>query len=116
MFKNVASQKLAVFAYDNATRAPKTGDAANIVAQISKDGAASSLITDTNPSELASHPGVYIFDLTQAETNADMIVVSSASTTANVTLEPVMLHTVLTVATITQSFILKYWIPKREKF
>ncbi|KKL54828.1 hypothetical protein LCGC14_2261530, partial [marine sediment metagenome] len=38
MFKNVASQKIAVFAWDNANGVPMTGDAANITAQISIDG------------------------------------------------------------------------------
>ena len=32
LYKNVASQKLAVYAYDTSADAPKTGDAANITA------------------------------------------------------------------------------------
>jgi len=101
MFKNVASQKLAVFAYDNASGEPKTGDAANISAQISKDGGACSATDDVNPTELdaVDAKGVYIFDLTQAETNADMIVLSAVSSTADITLEPVMLYTAPVVDT-----------------
>lgn len=48
MYRNVASQKLAVYAWDGASGEAKTGDAANA-------------------------PGVYISDLTQAETNGDLI-------------------------------------------
>ena len=95
IYKNVASQKLAVYAYDPTT-APgtdpsKTGDAANITAQISKDGGVSAATNDVNPTELdaTDHPGIYIFDLTQAETNADMIIVSAKSATANILLDPV---------------------------
>jgi len=99
IYKNVASQKLAVYAYDPTTAAgtdpSKTGDAANITAQISKDGAASAATNDTNPTELdaTDHPGVYIFDLTQAETNADLILLSAASATSNILLDPVQVLT-----------------------
>ena len=95
IYKNVASQKLAVYAYDPTTAAgtdpSKTGDAANITAQISKDGGVSAATNDVNPTELdaTDHPGIYIFDLTQAETNADMIIVSAKSATANILLDPV---------------------------
>ena len=53
---------------------PKTGDRLNITAQISKDGGASAPLNQTNPAELdaTNQPGIYVFDLTQAETNADL--------------------------------------------
>ncbi len=90
IYKNVAGQKVAVYARDLATGEPKTGDAANITAQISKDGGASAATNDANPTELdaTDHPGVYVFDLTQAESNADMIVITPASATANIVFEP----------------------------
>ncbi|MFA5187042.1 MAG: hypothetical protein WC551_11220 [Patescibacteria group bacterium] len=95
MFKNVGSQKIAVFAYDTAAAAPKTGDAANITAQISLDGGATAATDDTNPTELdaTDAPGIYIFDLTQAETNADLIILSAASATSDIVLEPVIVYT-----------------------
>lgn len=105
LYKNTASQKLAVYAYDTAAEAPKTGDAANITGQISKDGAATAATNDTNPTELdaTDAPGVYLFDLTQAETNAEMIVVSASSTTSDISIEPVVVFTfptdLLTLAT-----------------
>lgn len=100
LYKYVTGQKLAVFAWDTIADAPKAGDAANITAQISKDGGAAAATNDTNPTELdaTDHPGVYIFDLTQAETNADMIVVSPVSATAGVVIDPQMIFTFEPVA------------------
>ena len=94
LFKNVASQKVPVFAYDTLNDAPKTGDAANITAQISKDGAACAPTNDTNPTELDSSnaKGVYIFDMTQSEMNGDMIVISPVSSTTGIKLDPVFLY------------------------
>ena len=48
MQKNTASQKVIVFAFDSTTNTPKTGDAANITAYISKDFGAVTVLTDTN--------------------------------------------------------------------
>lgn len=94
-YKNTANQKLSVFAYDSTTGDPVTGDAANITAQLSLDGGTSAATNDTNPTELdaTDHPGIYIFDMTQAETNANMINLSAVSATANVLLEPVIVYT-----------------------
>jgi hypothetical protein len=94
MFKNTAGQKVAVYAYD--LNGPKTGDAANITGKVFLDGAAANAIDDTNPTELDSTnaPGVYVFDLTQAETNGDMIVLQAKSTTVGVQINPIMLYTV----------------------
>lgn len=109
MYKNVASQKIAIYAHDTAADAPKTGDAANITAQISKDGAACAATNDTNPTELdaADAPGVYIFDMLQAETNADLIVLSAVSSTADIQIEPVIIYTVPTVAEIATAIMAK---------
>ncbi len=95
ILKNVAGQKLAVYAHDTAADAPETGDAANITARISLDGAAVAQTDDVNPTELdAAHAkGVYIFDLIQAETDADLIILSAVSATADVSIEPVMVYT-----------------------
>jgi hypothetical protein len=97
VWKNVASQKVAVYAYDTSGGAPKTGDAANITAQVSKDGGACAASSDTNPTELDSTnaPGVYLFDLTAAETNCDLLVLSADSATADVVIEPVLAYTAI---------------------
>jgi hypothetical protein len=95
IYKNKASQKVAVFAWDIAADAPKTGDAANITAQISLNGGACAALTDTNPTELdaTNAKGVYVFDLTQAESNADMVILSAVSSTADIELEPLIIYT-----------------------
>jgi len=98
IYKNVAGQKIAVHAYSPVTAGTnpsKTGDAANITAKISKDGGATASTDDVNPTELSSTdaPGVYIFDLSQAETDAEIIVLYPVSSTADVLLDPVAIIT-----------------------
>src|SRR4051812_12688470 len=86
MFKNVANQKLIVFAFDATTNLPKTGDAANITAYVSKDYGAATVLADTTATELdaTNAKGYYLFDLTQAETNADTLLFTAKSATANI--------------------------------
>lgn len=95
MRKGKSGQKIAVYAYDKTTNAAKTGDAANITANISKDGGTSAATNDTNPSELdnTNHPGVYLFDATVAESKADLVILSSSSSTSNIVLDPVIIYT-----------------------
>lgn len=79
MQKNVAGQKWRVFAFDRTTQAPKTGDAANITAVISIDGAAAVQTNDVNPTEISK--GFYQFNLTQAETNGyELLIIPSSET------------------------------------
>ncbi len=94
--KNTAGQKVAVFAINSATTLPVTGDASNITAKISKDFAASASLSDTNPVELdaTDFEGVYVFDLTQSETDADIITLHATSTTANVQMDIINIYTV----------------------
>lgn len=96
VYKNTASQKLAVYAYNSATGAPVSGDAANITGLISKDGGEAAATNDVNPapSPTMAQAGVYYFDLTQAETNADLVVVSASSTTENVRIDPVIIEAI----------------------
>lgn len=88
MLKNVASQKFYVRAFADAGHAsldpgePVTGDAAQITAKIGLDYAAASATNDTNPTEIED--GIYAFDLTQAETNADVVLLLPESSTAGV--------------------------------
>ena len=95
MFKNVDSQKVAVFAWDQSSGAAKTGDAAQISAQISKDGGACAATNDAAPTELDSTdaPGIYIFDMLQAETNADLVVITPVSSTTDITFRPLIIYT-----------------------
>ncbi len=86
MFKNTASQKIVVFAFDATTNLPKSGDATNITAYISKDFGSVTVLTDTSATEMepTNAKGYYTFDVSQTETNADFILVSAKSVTANV--------------------------------
>jgi hypothetical protein len=78
--KNTAG-KWTVFAFDLTDNTPKTGDAANITANIYIDGSVNA-VDDTNPTELAG--GYYIFDVTAAETNGDHLIIHPDSTTADI--------------------------------
>lgn len=82
MQKNVAGQKWVVFAWDTTDLSPKTGDAANITANLRIDGAAANPVDDTNPTELED--GYYIFDITQTESNGDLLLIAPASSTGNI--------------------------------
>jgi hypothetical protein len=95
LYRNQASQKLGVFAYDSTTGAAKTGDALNITAYISLDFAAPAQTNDVNPTELdaVNAPGWYVFDLTQAETNAEVIVLAPVSATADILIDQVQVVT-----------------------
>ena len=52
MQKNVTGQKWVVFAFDRTDNTPKTGDAANITANLRIDGGAANAVDDVNPTEL----------------------------------------------------------------
>lgn len=82
LLKNTASQKWRVFAFDRTTNAPVTGDAANITAKIAKDWGSATATNDTNPTEVED--GFYLFDLTQAETNANWLDLYPESSTSDV--------------------------------
>ncbi len=85
MEKNTAG-KWIVFAYglpDHASAGKAiTGDAANITANVRIDGGAANAVDDTNPTELED--GYYVFDITAAEANGDLILVTPASSTTDV--------------------------------
>ncbi len=86
MYKNVASQKLRVFAWDATTGLPKTGDASNITAYVNIDFGGVTVLGDTSATEESSSnaPGFYDFDLTQAETNGNALGFSAKSSTSNI--------------------------------
>jgi len=111
MYRNVAGQIVAVYAWNTAAGAPQTGDSANITAQISLDAGACAATADTNPSQLdaVDAPGVYLFGLSQAETDAAFIVIQAVSSTANVHIDPLFIYTDLvtpaTLATLAASIV-----------
>ena len=96
MFKNVASQKIAMLAVDSATGRPKTGDAANLTAYLSKEFGTVTALGDTSATEMSATnaPGWYWWDVTQAETNADALLFSGKSSTSGVDLVGALVYTV----------------------
>ena len=82
MEKNVAGQKWIVYAFDRTDNTPKTGDASNITANVSIDGAAGLAVTDTNPTEIGE--GYYVFDMAQSEVNGDLLLISPSSSTSDI--------------------------------
>jgi D-alanyl-D-alanine carboxypeptidase len=82
MQKNVAGQKWIVFAFDRTDNTPKTGDAGNITANLRIDGAAANPVDDVNPAELEG--GYYVFDITQAESNGNLLALCPSSVTADI--------------------------------
>lgn len=103
MQKNVASQKLIVFAFDSTTNLPKTGDAANITAYVSIDYGSVTVLGDTSATEMdaTNAKGYYLFDLTQAETNGNTLLFSAKSSTSNI----VVIGAPAVVQTVPSSFV-----------
>ena len=90
MKKNVASQKVVVYAYDSVTGAAKTGDSGNFTDTVSKDGAAFSS-GGGSFTEIAN--GYYTYAPTQAETNCDVFILHVTSSTASIEVEDVVIYT-----------------------
>jgi hypothetical protein len=98
MFKNVASQSIALFAFDITTGAAKTGDAANQVFYITKDwGSVTAIASNSGvPTEMdaTNAKGWYKIAVSQTETNADAVVLSGKSSTANISVVGALVQTV----------------------
>ncbi len=94
LMRNVAGQKIAVVALD-INNIPIDDAAANVTAKISKDGGGMLATNDTNPAELsaADAAGVYLFDMTQAETDAGLLILQAVTTTSGVHFQPVNIYT-----------------------
>jgi len=106
LYKNTAGQKIGVFAYTASTGAAKTGDAANITCYESIGFAAADQLDDVNPTELdaTNMPGWYVFDLTQAETNGEVLIFAPKSSTSGVVLDQIQVFTEASVAQTGDSY------------
>jgi hypothetical protein len=67
------------------------GDADNITAVLVKDGGSPAATDDVNPAEIGL--GLYRFSLTQAESDADEIILVATSATPDVRIEPLQVFT-----------------------
>src|SRR4051812_25503269 len=101
VIKNTSGQKLRMLAIDTGSNLPKTGDSANLTAYVSKDHGTLTALTDTSATEVdaSNAPGVYEFDLSQAETNADNLDFTAKSSTSGIRLVPI-----LNVQTVSPNF------------
>lgn len=99
MFKNVASQYAFVYAHNIINDAPATGlTGAALVVYITKDnGAATESNTtstgDATEIDATNSPGWYRLDLTQAETNTDVLLIAGKSGTAGVEVKGQVIYT-----------------------
>jgi hypothetical protein len=94
MKKNQPGQSITLLAIDTLTGTPKTGDAANLTAYVSKDDGTVTALADTTALQLnaTNAKGLYSWSLTQAETNGDKLVFSGKSTTLDVELVPEVVY------------------------
>jgi hypothetical protein len=92
--KNVGSQFVIFRVWNDTNDQGITGDVANISMFIGLDGAAIAAATNA-PTELsaANAPGWYQLELTQAEANANTVVVTGNSSTANAEVSSAAYHT-----------------------
>jgi len=81
MIKNTASQTFHVIAFD--TNGRVSGQAANITCNIAIDGGTRVATNDVNPTEIGT-TGVYLFTLTQAETNGHELSFTPVCSTSGV--------------------------------
>ena len=86
MVKNLAGQKVQLFAFDSATNLPASGDAANLTAYVQKDGGAVTVLADTSAAELdaTNAKGWYQFDVAQGESNANDLLFTGKSVTSGI--------------------------------
>jgi hypothetical protein len=95
--KNVAGQSVTLLVVDASTGLQKSGDAANLIFYASKDDGSVVAISSNSgvPSEIdaTNAKGLYRIALSQAETNADKLLFSGKSTTANIVVVPTVIYT-----------------------
>ena len=81
------------FAWDSAHNIGQTGDAANHVLKLVRNGVESGVTNFVNEVDSVDCPGLYSINLTAAEMNANFIVLHGKSSTADVSIVPVGITT-----------------------
>ncbi len=100
--KNIATQYVYFMVWNTSAasgqKVPRTGDAGNISMFVGLDAAAESPAANS-PTEVdaTNLPGVYRLLMSQAEMNADSVVVGGTSTTATTEVDPTQVHTTIDV-------------------
>lgn len=96
LYKNVASQKVAMAFYNKFTGAAYTGATTTVTAKVSKDAGSLTALSNNSaqPStSLGDSSGVYVWDLTQGETNADLLVFTAVCSDSDYIAEAVIMNT-----------------------
>lgn len=91
LFKNQAGQKIGIFVASRTTGNGLAGIGGTITPQISKDGGTFANLSDLTVTDRGN--GFYFVNLSQAETNGDLLVVSATSTDADAVIRPVQIST-----------------------
>lgn len=87
MYRNVAGQKITMYARNTSTGAPVTGDDPNMTPRVAIDGSGTPTVLSTTTVvewSSAKCPGLYYIQPTAAETNGEDVAYYITSTTANV--------------------------------
>ena len=96
--KNVASQYVYFMVWNTsaAPLVPRTGDVANISMFVALNGANEAAAANS-PGEVdaTNLPGVYRLQVSQAETNANSLVVGGTSSTSDTSVDPIQVHTTI---------------------
>lgn len=96
--KNVASQFVyfQVWNTSAAPLVPRTGDAGNLSMFVALNGANEAASANSAAEVDATNlPGVYRLQLSQAESNADSVIVGGTSSTSDTSVDPIQVHTTI---------------------
>jgi len=92
--KNVASQKVLLYAYDKTTGAAAVEDPTTWTIMVSVDGAAAAAaVNDGTSAAVTNQSGMHVLVLDQAETNGSVVSITATTATANILIEPVIIET-----------------------
>lgn len=91
LFKNQASQKIGIYVASRTTGNGLASVGGSLTVTISKDGGAFASLSDGTITDRGN--GFYFVNLSQSETNADLIVVTATSSNSDAVIRPIELTT-----------------------
>lgn len=105
LYKNVGSQSIAVFVYKASDGTPFTGATSAVTLKVSKDKAAGAALDGNSNSgqansSLGDGSGIYFFNCSQDDTNADLLTFYGVCSTSGYVVEPIVMNTVASGTTL----------------